>query len=58
MITWDEKDVDKIYDVLSRAMYSDNTDYIVDQLSEIYRMIVDNNIGLENVKYTRLDKVE
>lgn len=33
-----------IYKLLLAAMYSDNTDYIKEQLEKIYNLIIENNL--------------
>lgn len=45
MINWNIKDNTRLYELLLMAMNSDNTDYILEQLSEIYTMIYSNNVG-------------
>lgn len=40
----------KLKELLENAMYSDNTDYILAQLTMIYRYILKNNLG-EDIDY-------
>ena len=41
----------RLQELLLNAMGSDNTDYILSQLSRIYTMIYNNNIGETDTKY-------
>ena len=41
---WDIKLQKRLYELFLNAIYSDNTDYIKNQLSSMYTMIYSNNI--------------
>jgi hypothetical protein len=40
----------ELYDFFLRAKFSDNTDYIQEQLNKMYSIILENNIGLGDGK--------
>lgn len=53
---WSNEKQLELYDLLLRAKYSDNTDYIQEQLDKIYSIILENNIGLgdDKMDYTMI----
>ncbi len=42
---WTKEEKEKLDDLYSSAIFSDNTDYVLEKLSEIYNMIWNNNIS-------------
>ena len=44
MINWNIEKQKRIYDLLLKCMYSEDKDYIQEQLSRIYTIIYGNNI--------------
>lgn len=47
---WSAKQQLELYDYFLRAKFSDNTDYIQEQLNKMYNIILENNIGLGDGK--------
>lgn len=54
-MNWNIEKQTRLYELFLSAMYSDNTDYIKEQLSKIYTMIYSNNI--DETEMRKLEEV-
>ena len=55
-MNWSIEKQKRLYELLLCAINSDNVDYILDKLSEIYTMIYDNNV--DDTKARKLKEVK
>lgn len=49
-MNWTIEKQERLYELFLKAINSDNTDYIKEQLSRLYTMIYSNNIGITEMR--------